>query len=131
MAKIDTRKGSNGQGRVTKEKNRDGRAVPEYSLFSRSELSELKESWMGSLPGLLQHHGISGLTVVGALVAFCYIVHGMVSAGSNLTTQGLAGAVMVALMVLALGMVALLVARRSDAENTEEQSNATAEPRNE
>ena len=102
---------------------------PDFSAFN--ELLEQKRLGIVESLAKLARHSASKGGILGAIVALSYIAGKIVEAGSELTPLTLFGALVVALMIVALAITVFLVELQSNAKINKKSFDKSTEPTDE
>ena len=119
----------NGSHNQTNRTNDDNRVRPDFDAF--------EELWERSFPGIVQslpklaYHSASKTGILGAIVALSYIAKKLVEAGSELTPLTLFGALVVALMIVAIALTVFVVELRNNAKINKKSFDQSTESTNE
>jgi hypothetical protein len=106
--------------------NEDG-----FDLAKYAGLREAKESWPVVLAKELAQRTIHDLAVLAALGALCFVAWRILAAGLDPPWLGLAGSLAVALMISAIGVLALHKAKKTHAKTRKKRGHQAPQPRNE
>ena len=107
----------------------DNRIRPDFGAFN--ELLEQERTGIVESLANLAYHSTSKATILSAVIALSYIVKKIVEAGSELTPLVLFGALVVAVMIVAIAITVFFVELRNNAKINKKSFDQSTESTNE